>query len=324
MCAQAGERGDDLAQRYIADASGRNGLHRLEPCRRRVDGFLVIDIDRCRTDEQVAVYGRGYEDALAHGGRQLENRAGYMFARCLVEENVFALARGDMHLMRADHVVEFIGIDAGGVDNRLRLDGLFLLRIPVVYGEAPSVFALFDAAHLRIQAELRAVHHGVFRKAHGQLERADDTAGRGKEAAGHIVRQIRLLFKERLPAENLRRHAVCASALCQLLKAGRILILRAHNDGAVSFKRHVQFLCNLIHHPVAFHIHLCLQRARLRVETGMHDGAVRLGGAAADIFLAFNDKNAGLISGKFPGNGTACHAGTDDYSIKHLYYPFLL
>ena len=55
------------------------------------------------------------------------------------------------------------------------------------------------------------------------------------------------------------------------------------------------------------------------VKTGMNDGAVGFGSAAADVLLFFHNTNGEIVSGKFTCTGASRDAGTNDHYIIHSF-----
>ena len=64
MGAEACEGSDDLADREIADMVACLGDQVADSGRGRVVAFTVLDVDCCRSDDQISVNGGSDQDAL--------------------------------------------------------------------------------------------------------------------------------------------------------------------------------------------------------------------------------------------------------------------
>ena len=138
-----------------------------------------------------------------------------------------------------------------------------------------------------------------------------------------MLGQIGLQSEKFLSLQNPKiRYTVFSSPLQQFRKESGILIFRADDQGTVSVKREIQLPGQSVHHLIAPDIHLCLLRAGQSVETCVNNGAVGLGGAAADILLPLDHTDGAPISGEFSGDGASHNAGADNYCIVHSYRSF--
>ena len=77
------------------------------------------------------MYGRSDRHAFSHFGWKLENRVRYMRSGFFVEQAVFAFAGGNMKLVFTYHIVKFVSVNAGGIDDDLRLKGFRCIRVGV-------------------------------------------------------------------------------------------------------------------------------------------------------------------------------------------------
>ena len=73
--------------------------------------------------------GRRHENAFAHFRWKLENRVGNVCACSFIKQTVFSLARSDAELVGAYHIIEYIGIYAGGIDDGFCKKSLLLSGI---------------------------------------------------------------------------------------------------------------------------------------------------------------------------------------------------
>ena len=79
----------------------------------------------------------------------------------------------------------------------------------------------------------------------------------------------------------------------------------------------IQILCKLGHQSAALYVEFCHECAVGSVETGMDNGTVCLGGAAAHILFPLHHQNIRFPAGQLPGNGTAGNACAYDNDICH-------
>ena len=91
----------------------------------------------------------------------------------------------DMELFITHHIVEDIGIDARGVDNRPRPESFAVRK------NRPRIAIPFNGANLGVKAELRTVCRGVFRKRNRQKGRTHDSARRRLECRNRVIGNVR-------------------------------------------------------------------------------------------------------------------------------------
>ncbi len=271
MSPESCEYTDDLSlDRQILYMSAGACKDSVEACLCRGRSFLVIDIDRGRTCQQVSVNRRRYKDALAVSRRLREDGLRNEAAHLLVHDVIIAASRCDVDLVFRNHVVEMVGVYAGCVDDA---SGLVLT---VVCADMPDALIIFfKFLNFRIKTEINAVLIGVFRKSDRQTERADNAGRRCIKCALRIVGKVRLHGKRLFAAEDLHSlYAVGNTSVIEVLQAVECIFVNADNKRAVSLERHIQFLCNLVHHFIAAHIHLRHHGSGHTVIARMYDGRI--------------------------------------------------
>ena len=175
--AKTGKRSDYLTVRYAFYVSCRLLKHLIQPVSCCVCAFLFLDINGSRADQQIAVHRRRYEHSFSEFIRQREDRAAYMVSGCVVQKAVITPAGRDMDLLFADHIVKYIGIDPGSVDNDFR----FVITLTGVY--FPDAVLMRQAGHFCVEMKFCSVYTGIFCQRDIQAERTDDSAG-GSEQSG--------------------------------------------------------------------------------------------------------------------------------------------
>ena len=124
-------------------------------------------------DDQIAVHGRRDKDAFAEFRRLRKDRVGNMSTGFFVQQTVIAAPRCDPDLVFTDHIVNDIGIDAGGVDDVSRF------VFTVVGAQMPDAFRIAaDIFDMCIETEFHTVFEGVFSHCDIEYERTDDAACR--------------------------------------------------------------------------------------------------------------------------------------------------
>ena len=119
--AQTREARDGLAQRDVPDRKAGFFPHLVQTRRRRGRGLLVVHVDGCRPDQQIAVHCGRYQHALAVFARQLEYRVPHMLPRRVVKQEVISPPGRDGHgVRRVGHIVQRIGVDARRIDDAAR------------------------------------------------------------------------------------------------------------------------------------------------------------------------------------------------------------
>ena len=152
-----------------------------------------------------------------------------------------------------------------------RVDHTAGLIHTLVCFQSPSALCPADIRHLSIKFKVHAVGIGIFRQRNVQIKGTYDACRRCIENAGRLICQIWLHFLDsRLIRDDF-----------QILYTG--------------IKGKIQLLCQFRHDLVSFHIQPGHQRAFGRVISGMDNGTVGLGRAAAHILLPFQDTGIHLI-----------------------------
>lgn len=180
-----------------------------------------------------------------------------------------------------------------------------------------------DGSDPGIQPQLGTVVHGVSDRRNGQLIRADDRTGRGIKRTDCVLRNIRFQSTEPRGVDDLQPlDAVCHAPVVEVLYLPLVLVVEADDEGAVVFVLHAQLAADGFHHLRAADVQLCLQRALLRVKTGMDDCGVRTACPGCNIVFCFEDADLQVICRKRPCNHSANHAGAYDSNIKHTIFSF--
>ena len=150
----------------------------------------------------------------------------------------------------------------------------------------------------------------------GQIERADNAAGRRPERSDGVFRHVRLQLVQTLRVYDLQLlYAVFYAVFIQRAQLRQVLLGHTHNKRAVHFERKIKILRKLRHHEIAFEIHFCHQASVRGVEACVDNGAVGLGGAAAHILCLFQHQHPSLIAGQVPRDRAAGNACADNDDV---------
>ena len=310
MCAQSREARDGLPDGKVLDRRARLFNQVVQTLGGGVRALAVFNVDGRRADDGVAVNGRADQNALAELAGQLEDGMRDEAARILVQQAVIAAPRRDVQLAGRYHVVQHVRIDARGVDDIARF------KIAVIGVDRPIAVLPRKAGDFGIELEFHAVVKGILCQRNGQIERADDAAGRRPECGDGVFRHVRLQLVQALRIHDLELlYAVFHAVFIQRAQLRQILLGHAHNERAVHFERKIKILRKLRHHEIAFEIHFCHQASVRGVESGVDNGAVGLGGSAAHVLRLFQHQHPPLVAGQVPRDRAAGNACADDDDV---------
>src|SRR5699024_1266503 len=116
---QARKAGDGLPQGQVLDRQPGLGADLLQAGGGGGGGLFVLDVDAGGPHQQVAVDGGGDQDPLAGRPRQLEDGVADMVPGGVVQQEVVPAPGDDLHgVAGGGHVVQLLGVDAGGVGDQ--------------------------------------------------------------------------------------------------------------------------------------------------------------------------------------------------------------
>lgn len=309
---QSRKAGNGLPQGQVLYCQSGLGAHLVQLGGSGGGIFFVVNVGGRGADEQIAVHGGGHQHALAVLARQLKDRVVYVFARCMVQQKVVAPPRHNGHGVGADLVVQFVGMHPCRVDDTARF------QRTAVGPKAPAAVYALDALYLGVKLELHTVFGGVFGKGVGQAEGADDAASGRPQRRHRFVGDVRLQGAQFLPPDDAQSlHAVGAAVFQQFFQRRAVLLAQADHQAAALPVGKIQLFGKVRHHPAARHVEGGHPAAGGGVKPCMDNGAVGLGGAAADVLLLIDHQNVALVSAQFPGRCAARHPTADDDDIHH-------
>ncbi len=250
------------------------------------------------------------EDALAHGPGQHEDGVRDVGAGRRVEQLVLAAAGLDGEGLCRRHVVDRVGVDAGGVDDAAGAEGAAVGR------DGPGVAVAGERGHGRVEGELDAVGAGVLEKGDREAEGVAD-AGRGRPERGDgLVRDVWLHAEKLFSLDDAKAlDAVLAAAFEEGLEAGAGVVGGADDERSDAHEGELEVAREVVEEGVTLDVEAGHERAGTRVEAGVDDGGVGLGGSAADVVGGLEHEEAALVAGKLAGRGAAAHARTDDDDV---------
>ena len=285
--AQACKAGDSLAHGQVLHRQAGLLPHFVQACRRGGGGLFVIHINGRGADQQVAVHGGGDQHALTVLARQLEDGVVHMPCRRVVQQEVIAAPGNDLHRVGGIHgVVQLVRMHTGGVHHQARL------KAALVGLHAPAALNRGKAGDGGIKLELYAIFCGVLGKSIGQAKGADDAAGGCPQGSHRVIGNVRLHLDQLVTFDNAQAlYAVGHAVFVQLYQIRAVLLAQTHHQAAALVVGKIQFFGKGRHTAAALHIQLGHQAAVGGIVACMDNGAVGLGGAAADILLLIQNQN---------------------------------
>ena len=289
----------------------------------RVVFFFIRHILGVRADEDVAMCRRADQDAFAHFRRCRENRrVNEVFLSRFIKEDVFAAARMDLKGIVPGKAADFVGMDAGGIDDVFRFDST-LVRFDGFDG---TVF-YGNARDLTFTDDFSAVDDGIFSKSQGQAERPADTGSRSPECAFDVLADIRFFFAHFVAADDFQsRNAIGIAPFEEFLEDVHLFIVESGYIRAGPADVQIQFVFQFMIHRIACNIHAGLHTTRRRIETCVKDGTVGLCRAGSQFRFLFNQDCTKIVLCQFVQNGCAGNtaANYDDICLFcHVHNLFL-
>ena len=221
--AKAGERSDHFAQRQVLHGNLRAGNDLIEAFLCGGGVFAVRNVNRGRSDQCIAVDRRSNQNALTELSRLLENCVLHKAFGLMIEKQIVAASWRDMQLCGADHVVDNVGVNTGGVDYAA------CQVFAVVRADVPAA-ALIAAQrfNLGVKAEVHPVLKSILGHGNVHQERADDARARRVQSSYDIVRKIRLHRKRRVMIQKLQsRNTVLNALLIEAFQVGELFFIHA-------------------------------------------------------------------------------------------------
>ena len=314
MGPESGKAGDGLPDGQVIHRNARLGDQIIQSGGGCVGAVPVLDVDGRRADDDIAVDGGAYQNALAQFAGQLEHRMAHESAGLLVQQAVIAPAGGNMQLpLLGHHIVQHVRVHARGVDH---IPGL---EVAAVRMNGPAAAASGEARYLCIEPEFHAVGISVLRQGNGHVKGADNTAGGGPQGGHGVFADVWLQFVKTFTVYNFQPlHTVLHTVFIEGLKSRHILLGHTDHQRAVHLERKIQIFGKLGNHPVAPDVHFGHEAAVGSVKARVDNGAVGLGGAAAHILCPLQNQHFPLIAGQIPGYRAAGDTRADNNYIVQM------
>lgn len=243
---QAHKGGDDLPHGHSLHGPGGFFRHFRQPGGGGGGLVQILHIGGGGAHQQVAVDRGADQHALAHFTGQLENGPAHMAPSGFVQQAVFALAGSDRDFFLKNLVVQFTGMDPGGIYHSAGPN------LPRAGLQKPAIRLAFDLQNLRVKTELHSVAGGAFRQAQGQLKGAYHAGGPGQQGPADPLRQVGLQGPCLLPGEQGEpRYAVGQPPVVQSPQLGQLRWVQADHQSANALKGNIQLLGELVHFLVA-------------------------------------------------------------------------
>ena len=277
------------------------------------DVVLSVHVLGGGAEHHVAEHGGGDQHALGDLRRHRQDHVLHQWARELVEHDQLAPPRSDREAVVAQHAVELVGAQAGGVDEEARGPG------------APS-----GRGHPQA-ASLQPLHGPDRRAAKQRAARLQRLGGEGQRSGertddplvGHLERPHRAGAEMGLaPVELLRSQltdrlvAVGPRALDDPGELGKLLVVPGHQQGAGALERYAHALRVLAEQLIAARHQTGLERARLGVEARVEQRGVGLAGAGAHVGPRLEQRDTEVEAGELARDRAAHHAGPRDQDVR--------
>ncbi len=174
----------------------------------------------------------------------------------------------------------------GGVHHKARL------KAALVGLHAPAALDGGKAGDDGIKLELYAIFCGVLGKSISQAKGTDDAAGGCPQGSHRVIGNVRLHLDQLVAFDNAQAlYAVVHAVFVQLYQIRAVLLAQTHHQAAALVVGKIQFFGKGRHTAAALHIQFGHQAAMGGIVACMDNGAVGLGGAAADILLLIQHQN---------------------------------
>ena len=262
------------------------------------------------------MYGGADQNALAQLVGALEDHMVGAGALALIQQVILAAGGVNVEAGSAQHGVNGLGLDAGGVDH-----------IPGLHGagggfQLKAAVDLFHALDGAAAAQLHAVAHGHFDHGQGIFPGAHNGGAGGVKRTLYGVDHMGLDGLDFVGREQLNvGHAVGNAVFIQLFNVRHIAVLQSKHQAAALLVGHIQLCADLFGHSHTGNIQFGHAGAGLGVISGMENGAVGLGGAIGDIVFRLENYGFGFVVRQSIGGCGADHTAANDGNIVHLIPP---
>ena len=265
------KRGNHLTKGNIFHCFRTLGNYFVKSCSGCIGSFLILNINRCRTHNQISVYSRRYQNAFSIFSRQGKNGMIYMLSCRLIQQTVVSPSWCNRKLPVTDHIVNLICINACCIHHTS------CFKIALIGMNQESVFFLFDSFHLSVKLKFHTIGTGIFCHSDIQIKRTYNTAGGCIKSCYCLIRNIRLHFHQLIPLNNPETfYSVFDAPLQKHLQPRTVFFLCADNQRTRLHKLKIQILCQLSHHFVSLNIQLSHQRTACSIVSCMDNSAVCL------------------------------------------------
>ena len=275
----------------------------------------VVDGVGVGADEQIAVHGGAYQNALALAGGNHEQGGVGHFAAGFIHDDVLAAAGLDVdgEVVFAQNFSHFGRMHTGAVDHIPCGNGLLAV------GDIINSTGMGGVGYLEVQVEIHTVGGGTFGGGDGQAVGTGDGGGGSPERHGGLSGNIGFHGPQLVLADDPQiRHTVGNPAFIQFLQVLGVFFAEPNHMGTDGFAFHAQFLCDFLHELVAAHIEAGFQGTGLCVISSVDDGGIGTGCPHGYIASGFTDGYAAGFAGKVAGGHDPGYPGTDyQYIINH-------
>jgi len=263
--------GNNLTKGYIFNGLCTFGNYFIKSCSCSIGAFLILNINRCRSHNQVSVDSGRYQNAFSVFSGQSKNSMIYMLSCRLIQQTVIAPSRCNGNLSVADHIMNLIRIDTCCIYHT------FCFKITFVRMNQESALFLFDSFYPGVKLKLHSVGAGIFCHGNIQIKRTYNTAGRRIQSRYCFIRNIGFHFYKLIPLNNPKTfYSVFDAPLQKCLQSRTVFLLCAHNQRTCLNKLKIQILCQLSHHFISLDIQLCHQRTACGIIACMDNRTVCL------------------------------------------------
>ena len=169
---------------------------------------------------------RCYQNALTEFIGLRENCVTYVITYCSVKKIILSAALYDVNLLFANHVVEYVCINAGSINY------ISCLVFAVVGAEIPeTVFSLGDLLNAGVEAEVYAVNIGILCHGDVKFKWADDSGCLCIKSTLNVIGKVRLHCESFFSAQKLHaRNTILNALIIELLKSRKHFLMHTYNQ----------------------------------------------------------------------------------------------
>src|SRR6266851_5244959 len=218
------------------------------------------------------------------------------------------------------HVAEergdFVGVEAGGIDDAAGFDS-FVLRILFIANtetDTDGAGARFEGDHFCALDDVRALAGGEAGVGAHEIFGGDDAGGGDVERGD--AGDVRLAGTNLVGADEAQAFdTVLLVILFQRVQGGFFVRVSGYDEFSGVAEGDIVFGAELIHQAVAFDAEAGFEGIFRVVDAGVNDAAVARAGDHAELGILLDEENVAGALGDGVGDGAADYAAADDEDV---------